>query len=93
MKIASSLILLALALFIVSPLSIQIAPSDEGTFIVTLDVCHASGSAVSPNADMPAIDERPCSFQPVALAGFIETLSHDCRLYVPSFQLERPPRS
>lgn len=92
MKTRCWLVLLALSLSLLSPLSINISPSDKDTFIVTLDVCHAAGSAVSLNSDMPVIYDHPVGMRSLEFAGFVATSDYRTDRDILSFQLERPPR-
>lgn len=93
MKLTGVLILLALSVFIISPLSIQVSPSDKGTCIAALDVCHAAGSAVSLNADAPAVLECPCGFHPLELSGLADISNRHFHPNVLFSRLERPPKS
>lgn len=86
------LIVLAMSVFITSPLSIQISPSEKGTFVVALNVCHVAGYAISSNADTPLVCECLCRFHTSALAGFIDISDHYFHPNVLSFRLERPPK-
>ncbi len=93
MKMRSLFLLIAVLLSLFSPLSINIPFSDRDACIVTLDVCHASGSAVSLDSDMTALDECARKVLPLELAGFVEVPDHRPDQDVIFFQLDRPPRS
>jgi hypothetical protein len=93
MKIRSILILITLSLSIFSPLSVSITPSNNQSYILTLDVCHASGSAVSVSADIPALQESPHKLCPLGLCGYTRIIDPSCKLSLIASDLERPPKS
>ncbi len=93
MKMRSLFLLFAVSLSVFSPLSINIPLSGGDACFVTLDVCHASGSAVSLDSDMTAIDEYVGKALPLELAGFVEVSDHRPDPDVIFFELDRPPRS
>jgi len=93
MKKVALILLMVLFSALCSPLTIIAAPSDSGSFLVTLDVCNASGSFLSVNADCPAIQE--CSLNIVPLV-FLEYLDEVRPLFNPSVIIskqERPPQA
>lgn len=92
MRMKSIIILLSLLAAIFSPISINISLADNGAYIVTLDVCHASGSSLSLDSHMPVIDEHPCKICPLEFVGFAGMSKQRSELDILSFQLERPPR-
>jgi len=93
MKIQRILVVIALSLSVLSPLSVSISPLDDHSYIMTLDVCNASGSALSVNADAPALLESSGKLCPLAFCGHTEVIYSACKLSLLSSQLERPPRS
>jgi hypothetical protein len=93
MKIQAILIVIVLSLSILSPLSISISPLDDHSYILTLDVCHASGSAVSVSADFPALQEAPCKLSPLGLCGYARIIDLSCKPSLIASDLERPPKS
>ncbi len=93
MKMRGLFLLLAFSLSVFSPLSINIPRSDRYAYFVTLDVCHASDSAVSIDSDMTAIDECVGKALPLELAGFFEISDHRPVPDVMFFELDRPPKS
>ena len=93
MKIQSILILIVLSFSILSPLSISISPLDDHSYIVTLDVCHASGSAVSVNADIPALQESLCNLCPLGLCGYTRIIDPSSKPSLIASDLEHPPKS
>ncbi len=96
MKSGSALILLiTLICSVLSPLTVQIssAPNSNVTYLVTLDVCHASSSPGSINTEMPFYCEDS-----MELAGLEETLRYhlSSQVSVPvriSSLDERPPEA
>lgn len=93
MKTAAFLILAMLVLSMTSPLSLHVPfSSDHNSRILTLDICDASGSALSVNGGMPVIPECPCKLCPLEFNGFhwiADTLFTP--FFIP-FQQDRPPR-
>lgn len=94
MKVSSILILAVLLLSLISPLAVHVTSAlpDSGRSLVTLDVCHASDSSLSVNADSPSLHECPCKYVPLAFAGIHESDSAVFVPYLISVQHERPPR-
>jgi hypothetical protein len=95
MKSKAILILVVLVVSVLSPFTVNIAMSspDGVQYLVSLDVCHASGAFVSTNADSPLLLESPCKPVPFESVVYLEPSS---LLYVPALyfsRLERPPRS
>jgi hypothetical protein len=91
-KIQALFILIALTVSLVTPLSVAVAPSGGGTFLVALDVCGTANPAVSSGSAMPGIHELPCTMSPAGFIGFVEisdVLFHPLLL---SSQEEHPPR-
>jgi hypothetical protein len=93
MRIKSSFILLVLSFWICMPLSVQPVPSNNGSVMAALDVCHAAGTAVSVNADMPVMHENCFTitlpeFTHLREFGFFSRPSA-----ILSSRLERPPKS
>jgi len=87
------ILLMVLFSALCSPLTIISAPSDNGSFLVTLDVCHSSGSFLSVNADSPAIQECCLNIVPLAFSGYLEEA---IPLFNPSVIIskqERPPQA
>jgi len=93
MKIRSLLILIALAISVFSPFSISINPSDGHSYIINLDVCHASGSAVSVSTDTPALQESLYNLCPPSLCDYTEIIGPLHRPSLVLFDIERPPKS
>ncbi len=93
MRITGLFIILLLLLAVLSPLSINVSPLAKGSYIVTFDVCHASGSSVLIDSDMPVIDERAFIVTALEFAGFIESVDQRPGSNIIFFQFDRPPRS
>ncbi len=93
MKTAGIIALLAVSLCVLSSLPINICLLDKGEYIVTLDVCRESGTAVSCYSDTPVIAECTCKVSPLELAGIVESSGQHSGSAVTTFQLDRPPRS
>jgi hypothetical protein len=91
-KIAITLLLIAFC-SMVSPLTLTVSPYDEGAYLISLDVCNASGhAAMSAGADSPAIQETCCSPLPLVFSGYLEAVDHTYKPALLTFSQERPPQ-
>lgn len=94
MKAGSILLLLALIVSVISPLSPVVShASDKGkAMLLTLDVCDKTGQSLSSNADMISIHECQSKFIPLGFSGFHRISNPALSSSLISFQKERPPR-
>lgn len=91
---AQSILLILIVIFgTFAPLSVTCSSLDDQTYIVALDVCHASGSILSANTDMPVIHECPCKVFALHVAGLQDNSSQKSNSYLSAFQQERPPEA
>ncbi|HWR59666.1 MAG TPA: hypothetical protein VN328_12335, partial [Thermodesulfovibrionales bacterium] len=72
---------------------INISSLDKDTYVVALDVCHVSASAISTNSDVPIIDEYQNKMFSFEFMGFLDVLKLHFYPVILSCQLDRPPRS
>jgi hypothetical protein len=91
MKMSTVLLLVSLMLTIAAPFTLNISPSDNATVLLTLDVCNASQSAISVNADTLAVQESICTLAPASLSGYIQTVYCPSKPFVSVFKKDRPP--
>jgi len=91
-QILGLLILIALSLSIISPLSINISFTHDGTYLVTLDVCHASSPPLSVNTDMPYQHESPSQLAVLEATDLYETLDPKFSPLLITLQIDHPPR-
>jgi hypothetical protein len=92
MKKYSIALLIVLLFSVSSPLTITQSSNEEVAYLVALDVCSGAGSAVSVNADSPAIQEWPCKTGPAGFSGYVELIEFSANPSVLSFTDERPPK-
>ena len=92
MKPRAVVILIALAVSIFAPLSINPSPTGSGTFLITLDVCDAANPAVSANSTMPGIHESPCVIIPAGIVGFTRVVDVMFHPLLFATQEEHPPK-
>ncbi len=92
MRIKCLLVLLALTVSVISPLTIHVSTSDKQAIIIALDVCHASGDTFSVNAETPVVHECFCNPAPLEISEFVETCSSSFASSIFSVQIEQPPR-
>ncbi|GER94037.1 hypothetical protein A45J_1795 [hot springs metagenome] len=88
-------ILMALIASIISPASFKMIKIRKGRrplIILSLDVCHASNSSLSVNADKPCLCE--CTYKPVPLKliSLYEIISPRLDLPILAFTIEQPPK-
>jgi hypothetical protein len=76
---------------IMSPLSMNMFPADETPYILTLDVCNASGAAMSVNADASVIHEDRYQIFLPEFSCFHNMASPVLIAFLIPFQDERPP--
>lgn len=84
------LILLLLSVF--APLSLNIAPAKDGTYLLSLDVCNAQAAALSTSFDVPCICSSPVK---VCSICFMAVLGPDTDIfytYLLPYLTEHPPR-
>ncbi len=94
MKWQAIIVLAAIALSIVIPPSLPLL-SDNGAqaAIGTLDVCHSAIPALSSSGEMPCVGECSCHLSPLSRIEVLHTANPICKLYLISFQDERPPKA
>ncbi len=95
MRISSALILTAVILSILSPVSshVFISSAGETNYFIAFDVCDTGGSLVPSCADVPSLLEHLCSPEPFETVEYIEPINPS---FSPSWyfvQLEHPPKS
>jgi hypothetical protein len=95
MKLSGILILASLVISILPPFTVHIptVPHDQAKYLISLDVCSASGALVSDTSDTPLLHECACKPTPLEFAEYIQdgNLSFAPSLYF--IQIERPPKS
>jgi hypothetical protein len=94
MKAGAFLVMAILVVSMISPLSIHVtASSDDNSHIFTLDICNASGNALSVIGSMPVIHECPCKLCMLEFAGFYRIPESLFTPFFIPFQQDRPPRA
>lgn len=92
MKGRALVILIALAVSVVVPLSVTPSPAGNGTFLIMLDICDAANPALSANSTMPGIHECPCTILPAGFVGFTHVVDVMFHPLLIAAQEEHPPR-
>jgi hypothetical protein len=92
MKRVSITLLIVLFLAMCAPLTIAAFPYDHESCLITLDVCNASHSAVSVNADSPVVQASYSHLYSLAFFGYVDILDPSFKLAVFAFTHERPPK-
>lgn len=95
MKFKTLIVLGALILTVFSPLQINLRANPDGKIasLFMLDVCHASGSALSPQVDMPYAAGCPISLRLFEITANYVELNLDLKPFLSAFQQERPPKA
>jgi hypothetical protein len=95
LRVFLPVILIALMASIISPASFKIIKIRKGRrplIILSLDVCHASNSSLSVNADKPCLCECPWKPTPLKFVSLHEIISPRLDLPILAFPIEQPPR-
>lgn len=93
MRWKAIIVLMAIALAITIPPSLQIIIGNDSTpSFMTLNVCHTSAPALSTGGDMPCVHECPCRHCPSLIVEFFR-LNEPVSILTPfSHRHYRPPR-
>jgi hypothetical protein len=92
MKKGVFLVLFAVLLSILSPVSINITPTAEGMFLMSLDVCHSGNpSSVSPQS--PFIFENVAALYVHEGITSVDGLTTLFRLFITTARIDRPPQA
>lgn len=94
MMVKSLIVLIAFAMTLFTPFIVTIHTDADGNTVslFTLDVCHASGSAMSAQADIPFLYESPCVLS-ISENNLIYEDSYTALLpFQAALQTERPPK-
>ena len=95
MKVKILIVLIVFTMTICSPFKINVhfKPGNKTASILTLDVCHASGTALSAQSDIPCVLECPRALS-LFERSFIYAASNSAFTpFLIVFQLERPPKA
>ncbi|MEW6108780.1 MAG: hypothetical protein AB1632_06395 [Nitrospirota bacterium] len=93
MRIKTALALIALSVSIISPLSVNISVSSDGTYIFTLDVCAAAGQSLSANQNMPFLCEYQFETPVLEIEEILKDFYPSINTVLVVFQKEQPPRT
>ncbi len=91
-KTKTIFILVTLVVSIISPLTVHISVSLNGTFLLNLDVCSAAGHALSTNQDMPYLYENQFRFPVLVFTDLVKDSNPSFNPVLIAFQKEHPPR-
>ena len=96
MRLNALFILVALLVSVLSPLNVHISTSSTGhvKYLVSLDVCNASGASISANSsDAPVLHAGPYKPVPFNIAEFIETHNSSFNPFFYFAAIDRPPKN
>ena len=92
MKVRSVIVLFAIAVSVLSPLSVHLTIAHGQTSIEALDVCHAGSLALSASHDMPGVSQPIYGLYLPARVEGAQILDTTLKLFPPTFQEEHPPK-
>ncbi|HXY55202.1 MAG TPA: hypothetical protein VEM40_11095 [Nitrospirota bacterium] len=92
MKVRSVIVLFAITLGVLSPLSVHLTIAQGQTSIGTFDVCHAGAPALSISNDMPCVNQP--LYHPIlpSCVESAEILDPTLKPLISIFQKEHPPK-
>ena len=95
MRLKALIMLVAFIVIVIAPVHINVYqyPDNKTASLLTLDVCNASGSGLSVQADTPWMLDGLFSLFLSEGIYFHEILQPAFHAFLISFQQERPPRS
>ena len=93
MRSNSIWIIAALVVSMLSPITahVTISSHNQERCIISLNVCNASGSSISANANAPSLHECCCELAPLEFAELIEANNSGFSLSLFLLKIERPP--
>ncbi|MBZ0155033.1 MAG: hypothetical protein K8I29_02315 [Alphaproteobacteria bacterium] len=94
MKVRTLIALIAFIASLFAPFQITVhpVPDDPAPSLFTLNVCHASGAALSVQADIPCITEPSCTlplFEGTFVYMAVDPVFHP---FLIAFRQEHPPK-
>jgi len=92
MKVRSVIVLLAIAVSVLSPLSVHLTIAHGQEAIGTFDVCHAGSLALSTSLDMPCVSQPVYSLYCPPFVESAQILDPTIKLLISPFQKEHPPK-
>jgi len=93
MKVRSVIVLFAIALSVLSPISVHLTIAHGQTSIGTFDVCHAGSPALSTSHDMPFVNQPIYHPYLVSRVEGTQLLDHTLTQLISTFQEEHPPKN
>ncbi len=95
MKIKALIVLVAFFFSASLPLKITIHYDlySKTTSLLTLNVCHAAGTALSAQADVPCVLQCSCALPVFEISVKHSVVNSVFNPYLSAFQLERPPKA
>ncbi len=95
MKVRILIVLIVFTMTICAPFKINVHfnPGNRTASILTLDVCHAAGTALSAQADVPCVLECPCALSLIESSFMYAAANSVFTPFLMAFQQERPPKA
>ena len=92
MKVRSVIVLFAIAVSVLSPLSVHLTITHGQTSIEAFDVCHAGSLALSASHDMPGVSQPIYGLYLPQRAESAQILDPTLKFLPPTLQKEHPPK-
>ncbi len=95
MKVRMLIVLIVFTMSICTPFKINVHfnPGDKTASLLTLDVCHASGTAISGQADIPCVLAYPSSLSFFENSFMRQAANSVFIAFLIAFQQDRPPKA
>jgi len=95
MKVRILIVLIVLTMTICAPFKINVHfnPGNKTASFLTFDACHASGTVLSAQADIPCVLERPCALSLFTSSFMYAAANSAFNPFLIAFQQERPPKA
>jgi hypothetical protein len=92
MKARIFIALIALTLSILSPVSLNLSPAANGTFLVTFNVCNAGGQHLSADSHSASMCEYPTVLHVFETTSSVDGFKPLSKPFLIAVQKDRPPQ-
>jgi hypothetical protein len=92
MKARTFIVLIALTLSILSPVSLNLSLAATGTFLATFNVCNAGGHCLSASSHSAGICEYPTLARLFEVTSSVPDFKRPSKPFLIAFQKDRPPQ-
>ncbi len=92
MKMQTFVVLVALIVSILTPVSINFSPAANGTALVSLDVCSAGAHSLAPNSESVCLSESLVTVRLFELTSTVAVVRPVLKPLLFAFKKDRPPQ-